>query len=115
VEFVLSDRMEKFNGIFDLVLSNPPYIKRVSDKGSVHTQTLEHEPDVALFLDDENYEEWFLTFFNGLKLRKGGKFICEGHENHLYFLRDHLMNNQFDHITIEDDLAQRPRIMTWIN
>lgn len=40
-------------GKFDLVLSNPPYIKE-SEKAKMRPNVLEHEPAIALFVPDED-------------------------------------------------------------
>jgi release factor glutamine methyltransferase len=40
-------------GMFDLVLSNPPYIME-SEKGRMHRNVLEHEPALALFVRDSD-------------------------------------------------------------
>lgn len=88
IELLISDRMEKMGEGFDIIFSNPPYIKREKDLSQVHHQVVKNEPDQALFLDDEIYDEWFISFFKEVneKLKSGGLFVMEGHENHLQSL-----------------------------
>ena len=59
---IVSDRMNNFDGMFDLIVSNPPYIQKRSDISEVHFQTEKHEPHLA-FLPDIEYD-WFKTFFS---------------------------------------------------
>ena len=70
---------------YDLVLSNPPYIKTEVDKNKVHKGTYNFEPHLALFLPDDTYEQWFREFFEQVSvcLNEGGCFMMEGHEDHL--------------------------------
>ncbi len=85
VELFESDRLEKMSGHFDIIYSNPPYIKKQADLNGVHKQVLENEPELALFLEDETYEDWFTSFFIqvGEKLNNDALFLMEGHEEHL--------------------------------
>lgn len=47
-------KLNQLNRQFDLIVSNPPYIKE-NEKGSMHQNVLEYEPHLALFVsgDDE--------------------------------------------------------------
>jgi release factor glutamine methyltransferase len=90
VEFFKSDRLSEIkNKKFDFIVSNPPYIKRIADKSSVHEKVIEFEPEIALFLNDEEYDEWFIEFFLQVQrcLNKKGFFLMEGHEDHLERLK----------------------------
>ncbi|SIS65731.1 release factor glutamine methyltransferase [Zobellia uliginosa] len=40
-------------GGFDIIVSNPPYVREL-EKKEMHKNVLEHEPDLALFVSDEN-------------------------------------------------------------
>lgn len=112
-EFIESDRFNEINGEFELVLSNPPYIKRFSDRESVHEQVLKHEPAMALFLDDDEYDKWFKNFFAGLAkhLVLGGIALVEGHENHLSGLNKIAKEFGFQSVDIIKDYNQRDRFM----
>jgi len=85
VKFVKSDRLNSIDGEFDLLVSNPPYIKARADRGGVHHQVLMFEPEIALFIEDDLYYLWFEDFFRGIfeKLSPKGMAIIEGHEDHL--------------------------------
>jgi release factor glutamine methyltransferase len=85
LKFVKSDRLESVEGEFDLIVTNPPYIKKTADFDQVHHQVAIHEPHLALFLDDQSYDQWFQKFFESIykKLSDTGVSLVEGHENHL--------------------------------
>lgn len=80
--FVLSDRLQQVKEKFDLIVSNPPYIKASAHRGMVHQQVDNYEPSQALYIPDEEYNNWFHTFFQQIhaSLREGGLFMMEGHE-----------------------------------
>jgi release factor glutamine methyltransferase len=81
-EFMISDRLESVTGEFDLIVSNPPYIKKNLHSHLVHQKVDEFEPRLALYLEDEVYEKWFSAFFEKVvrHLSSGGVFMMEGHE-----------------------------------
>lgn len=67
---------------FDVLVSNPPYIpQRV--RGEMHPNVVEHEPDMALFVPDENP----LLFYEALAdlgtkvLKHGGCMLMETYED----------------------------------
>ena len=73
------------------------------------------EPNVALFLDDNIYDEWFFSFFKQveLALKKGGVFFMEGHENHLDRLSELAGVLSFQKIRITKDLSNRDRFLSF--
>lgn len=81
-KFLLSDRLTLVNDKFDLIVSNPPYIKEQTHLQGVHANVVRFEPHLALFLKDAEYEKWFEVFFTQVKnhLNPGGQFFMEGHE-----------------------------------
>jgi len=88
LKLIAGDRLHDFSVKAHLIVSNPPYIKRREDRSKVHSQVLRFEPELALFIDDISYDDWFSTFFKQvyLTLEEGGIFIMEGHEDHLVSL-----------------------------
>jgi release factor glutamine methyltransferase len=80
VNLVLSNLCEKIDGKFDLIVSNPPYIKESSHRNLVHSSVDQHEPHVALYLPDDTYDIWFRNFFQQVKDHLHGTFMMEGHE-----------------------------------
>lgn len=113
VNFINRDFLENDGQKFHLIISNPPYIKKNEDKKSVHAQVIKHEPELALFLDDEKYSSWFEDFLNKtyLKLEKDGVFLMEGHENHLNNISKQAKKIGFEDIIIVKDLTGRDRFL----
>jgi release factor glutamine methyltransferase len=55
IRFVHSDLLYALPGErFDVIVSNPPYIPE-ADRGTLHPQVREHEPQQALFADDDGF------------------------------------------------------------
>jgi release factor glutamine methyltransferase len=79
-ELKLSDRFQNVEGSFDLIVSNPPYIKSKSHKDMVHASVDKFEPQVALYLPDDFYIFWFEDFFQEIRSHLKGTFFMEGHE-----------------------------------
>ena len=58
----------------DIIVSNPPYIGR-SEAATMHDNVLRHEPEIALFVDDEDVLLFYRVITNLAKnkLKKQGK------------------------------------------
>ena len=111
IEFKLSDRLEKVEGKFDLIVSNPPYIKKSTQKKLVHKNVDSFEPHIALYLDDEAYSDWFKLFFSQVAKHLEGTFFMEGHEDELISLLPLLENLGFENFVILNDLTGRSRFL----
>jgi release factor glutamine methyltransferase len=113
IEFIESDKFEKINDQFNLILSNPPYIKANADKKGVHHQVIKFEPELALFLKDDEYTQWFTSFFESIfqKLLPEGVSLIEGHEDHLDELADISKKIGFSHVHVIMDYTQRKRFL----
>lgn len=106
-----SDRMQNLNNTFDLIVSNPPYIKE-SASSSVHSTVQCSEPHVALYLPDEKYENWFNELFVSVHdgLTEKGAFFMEGHEDTLGELKK-LALETFKSVNIKKDYTGRDRFL----
>ena len=111
VEFLLSDRLKNAEGIFDLIVSNPPYIKSGAHRALVHPKVDLFEPHKALYLSDESYDFWFESFFKEVRSHLCGTFYMEGHEQELEKQSDKLKELGFHNVAIIQDLSGMPRFL----
>ena len=83
---IQSDRLAELEAgeKFHVIVSNPPYIKKSEDSAFVHSQVDSFEPHVALYLEDEEYDNWFGLLATQVSehLLSEGVFFMEGHEDH---------------------------------
>ena len=63
VSLILSDLLKEVKGEYHLIVSNPPYIKEKAQRSRVHQQVLTHEPELALFIKDSEYDKFFKDLF----------------------------------------------------
>ena len=112
-QFLKCDRLSGLDGNFDIILSNPPYIKRMGDLDLVHHQVLSYEPMMALFLDDNLYAIWFEDFFKSIfqKLNPEGMSLIEGHESHLENLAQMAIKIGFTKVDVIKDYTGRNRFL----
>ena len=78
---VLSDGLT-FDGPFDLIVSNPPYIKE-SEKERMHRNVLDYEPALALFVPDSDPLVFYraISALSGRFLTEKGKGMVEINES----------------------------------
>lgn len=112
IEFKIQDRLKGETRQFDLILSNPPYIKEEADEDGVHRNVHQYEPHLALYLKDDLYDQWFETLISqtASRLKSGGCFLMEGHEDNLADLKI-LAQKYFYRIEIKKDFTQRDRFL----
>lgn len=55
INFILEDilQMKSLPDVYDIIVSNPPYV-RLSEKELMQSNVLDFEPDLALFVDDQD-------------------------------------------------------------
>lgn len=67
---------------FDVIVSNPPYILE-SERSSMHRNVLGHEPDLALFVPDDDPLKFYraIAEWATILLRPSGRIYLEVNEN----------------------------------
>jgi len=109
-EFLESDLFSKVEGIYDIIVSNPPYIA-TKELESLMPEVREHEPMLAL-----DGKEDGLYFYREI-LKQAGHFLKEG--GFLCFeigydqgkaLKDMLLEHGYKEVQIIKDLAGLDRV-----
>ena len=90
---------------FDIIVSNPPYVRK-SEKQYMHKRVLEHEPSLALFVEDDNP----LLFYKKI-LEFGQKHLIDS--GRLYFEINEVFGKEIINLFLEygyDDVILRKDI-----
>ena len=99
-------------GKFDIIVSNPPYV-RLMEKSEMRPNVLENEPEIALFVPDENslifYKHICVYAQNNLK-ESGVLFfeINENLSNEVFYILDSMC---FKDIQIKEDFRGKKRMI----
>ena len=97
---------------FDVIVSNPPYIKQ-SEHAGMQTQVLKYEPNLALFVPDEDA----LLFYRHIgllaleKLPAGGKLYFEINEAHGHEVIALLQQQGFLEVQLKQDIFGKDRMV----
>lgn len=110
-KFIISDRLQNVEGEFDLIVSNPPYIRAQSHRHLVHNSVDTFEPKEALYLPDDFYTFWFEDFFQEIRSHLKGLFFMEGHELELDNQAEMLRRLGFKDVQVLNDLAGAKRFL----
>lgn len=97
--------------LFDLVVSNPPYIGR-REAATLMREVREHEPEIALYGGDEGYELYAgLISEAATHLKPGGILVLELGHNSLPAVLPLLDTSRWTNIGVTNDLAGIPRVL----
>ncbi len=105
--------MESAHDGFQLLVSNPPYVRR-SEAGTMSPTVLEHEPHLALFVPDEDP----LCFYRSIAqlgrhlLSPGGWLVVEVNTALARQTCELMAQQGFQQPTVHPDQFDRPRIIT---
>ncbi len=97
---------------FDIIVSNPPYIPN-KEKTLMSKNVLDFEPDLALFVEDEQPIVFYkvITDLAKLHLEKGGALYFEANEFNATAVAEYVLSNGFEQVEIIKDLQKRDRII----
>ena len=98
--------------LFDIIVSNPPYIKE-NEKEAMHSNVLDWEPHTALFVPDNDPLLFYRTIAEkGLTLLKpGGRLFFEINRAHGKETMDMLAALGYTHIELRKDFAENDRMI----
>ena len=110
---IQSDLLEEVRGKFDLIVSNPPYIPASEKTKTVHSQVDLYEPALALYVADEEYQEFFCRLFAQVRMRlnPGGLFLMEGQPEKLEDCAQWARDTGFINVQVLKDWADRSRFL----
>ena len=97
---------------FDIIVSNPPYVT-VSEKGLMEKNVLDYEPELALFVDDNNPLIFYKVIVEFAKkhLSKNGMLYFEINEMFGKEVKEILLLNGFKKVNIVKDINSRNRFV----
>ncbi|MHC1773931.1 MAG: peptide chain release factor N(5)-glutamine methyltransferase [Lentimicrobium sp.] len=100
-------------GKFDLIVSNPPYVK-LSEKSFMRRNVLEYEPEIALFVNDEDPLLFYraIAEFAFWHLEAGGELWFEINESEGSDISVLLNSAGFEKIQIYPDYNNKPRMLS---
>lgn len=97
---------------FDAIISNPPYIP-MEDKKRMAKNVLEFEPEMALFVEDNEplvFYTRILTLGKTL-LKPQGKLYFEIHESYGQQIVEELIRNGYQQVELKKDLQGKDRMI----
>lgn len=116
---ITSEKMDALSAVYpggdedyDIIVSNPPYIPN-SERSRMHANVLDHEPGLALFVDDADP----FVFYNAIAFQAAGLLMNKGwlyfeiHEDFEKEMIACLKNHGFVNIELRKDLQGRSRMM----
>lgn len=114
IEFVLMDvlKQNKLHEKFDIIVSNPPYVREL-EKKKISKNVMDHEPEIALFVSDENPLLFYRTIADIAKkgLKKGGSLYLEINQYLGADTKQLLEEADFSEIELRKDLFGNDRML----
>ena len=106
------DLHHKWESKFDIIVSNPPYV-RMQEKKLMKLNVIDHEPDIALFVEDDDP----LLFYRKISqlskqyLRQNGTLYLEINE-YLGLEMEKMLNKAgFKHVVLKKDMFGKNRMI----
>lgn len=96
----------------DVIVSNPPYIPN-ADKSFMADHVLDHEPGVALFVEDDDPLVFYrnLGKYGMVHLKEGGSIYFELHENFAAATQNLLQSMGYFMVEMKQDLQGKDRML----
>lgn len=113
VEWMLADVLSATFSLpdaCDLVVSNPPYVP-LAERDSLEDQVKDHEPALALFVDDADV----LLFFRKIATAAAGRSCTlwfESHRDHAGAVADMLDHAGWQQVVVHQDISGAPRFIS---
>jgi release factor glutamine methyltransferase len=117
IDFIEGDILNPANAlekkVFDLIVSNPPYILK-KEKKSMSPSVYDFEPNEALFAPDNNPLLFYKAIAEaaGTRLRKGGRLWFETNESYADDVAELLKKKNFALVKIHTDMSKKKRFVS---
>jgi len=100
---------------FNVIVANPPYV-REQEKKNMHRNVMDHEPESALFVTDENPLVFYdaIAGFAKKNLKKDGSLYLEFNQYLAKETEQLLRNHNFSEIELRNDMFGNDRMMKGI-
>jgi release factor glutamine methyltransferase len=115
ISFLQLDFLDETNwpqlGIFDVIISNPPYIP-INEKEKLEKHVTDFEPHLALFVPDKSHLIFYekIAAFGREHLLPNGKIYLETHEDHAKETAA-LFHNNYQTVMIKKDIYGKERMI----
>ena len=112
IDFVNADIFKhESNKKYDFIVSNPPYVTE-HEKSLMKKNVLNFEPDLALFVDDDEPLKYYLEIINFSKyvLKSKGMIFFEINKRFSSELKTELLNSKLN-FSVKKDFAGFPRFI----
>lgn len=109
---ILSEDIPFPSEMFDIIVSNPPYIP-ISEKKDMAANVVQYEPSIALFVADDQpliFYEAIVRLANR-QLVSDGQLFFEVHEHFAAQVLSLLHHNGFCHEAIQKDVFEKDRMV----
>ena len=103
---------EAFPERFDAIVSNPPYVPE-SDRAAMHPNVRDHEPDLALFVPDDDAIRFYRAIARAGRqmLTPGGRLWFEIYERAAAEIVRMLGAEGYTDTEVREDLFRKPRMV----
>ncbi|MGZ3883048.1 MAG: peptide chain release factor N(5)-glutamine methyltransferase [Bacteroidia bacterium] len=110
---ILNEKASAHLQVFDIIASNPPYITK-SEAGDMHSRVKDHEPHLALFVEDSDPIVFYKRIIDFCKahLNKAGLLYLELNPLHAAAVRQYADDSkQFSDIKLLNDMSGNTRFL----
>jgi release factor glutamine methyltransferase len=99
--------------VFNLIVSNPPYIPH-EDKHEMTAQVLDHEPHMALFVTNDDPLQFYkaIIAFSEHHLIRGGTLWFETHMSYADDVAALMKQHDYEEVKIQKDFQGKDRIVS---
>jgi release factor glutamine methyltransferase len=109
--YVLSDLFDRIDGTFDIIVSNPPYVR--SEEIAALKKEVQNEPRLALDGGNDGLALVKRIIYEGkARLNNGGFLIMEADPRQMSAIERLLLENGYRDVAVRTDLSGNDRVIT---